>query len=64
MLQKYHHFNLLYSAVLTTQKFNHSGIDGMTIYKNIHMSLCNRPICYHTFVNKYYRLHTVHPQKS
>jgi len=23
----------------------------MTIYKNIHMSLCIRPICYHTFVN-------------
>jgi len=35
----------------------------MTIYKNIHMSLCNRPICYDTFV-KYYTLHAVHPQKS
>jgi hypothetical protein len=36
----------------------------MALYKNIHMSLCNRPICYVTFVNKYYTLHTVHPQKS
>jgi len=36
----------------------------MTIYKNIHISLCHWPICYDTFVNKYDTLHTVHPQKS
>jgi hypothetical protein len=34
------------------------------MYKNIHMSLRNRPIRYYTFVNKYYTLHTLHPQKS
>jgi len=33
-------------------------------YKNIHMSLSISPICYNNFVNRYLKLHKMHPQKS
>jgi hypothetical protein len=43
----------LFTIFYCLNQFNNSGIYGIAIYKNIHMSLCNRPICYETFVTKY-----------